>query len=122
MNRQRRINYQHQSEAANARNRHKVLDGVVVDILVYEWVSGKRRVGSHQQRVAVRWLMMDVKRCQRSVGTGTIFDNDRLPEHWAELVGNDAADRVAGAARTKDGNKRNWPRWIIVGGMKGRTD
>jgi len=43
--------------------------------------------------------MMDVKRSQRSVRSRAIFDEDRLAEYRAELVRNDAANRVAPAAR-----------------------
>src|SRR5262245_64515919 len=60
----------------------KSLIGVIVQVLVYERVGRQRRVGCHQERIAVRRLMMDVKRGQRSVRSRAIFDNDRLAE-WA---------------------------------------
>jgi hypothetical protein len=59
--------------------------------------------------------MMDVESSQRPIGSRTIFDDDRLAECGAELIGDDAANRVAGAARTKHGNDCDRPRRIIVG-------
>ncbi len=65
--------------------------------------------------------MMDVKRSQRSVRSRAIFDEDRLAEYRAELVRNDAANRVAPAARTKHVNDSERPRRIIVS-KKRRTE
>src|SRR5262244_2998492 len=65
--------------------------------------------------------MMDVESSQRSIGSRTIFDDDRLAEYWAELVRNDAGNRVAPAARTKHVNDCNRPGRIIVG-IKRRTE
>src|SRR5262252_1243617 len=64
--------------------------------------------------------MMDVKRGQRSVRSRAIFDNDRLAECGAELVGDDARNRVAAAAWTEHVDDRNRPRRII-GGISRRT-
>lgn len=47
--------------------------------------------------------MMDVDSSQCSIGSRTIFDDDRLAECGAELIGDDAANRVARAARTANG-------------------
>src|SRR5262249_20729679 len=96
-------------------DRHKVLDRIIVQVLVYERVGRQRRVGCHQERIAVRRLMMDVKRGQRSVRSRAIFDDDRLAECGAELVGDDARNRVAAAARTEHVDDGNRPRRIIVG-------
>src|SRR5215469_13430048 len=65
--------------------------------------------------------MMDVKRRQRSVRARAIFDDDRLAEYQAELVRNDAGNRVAPAARTKHVNDCERPGRIIVG-IKRRTE
>ena len=53
MDRQFRIDHQHQGEAADPGHRHEVLLDVVVDVLVQERIGRERRIGSHQQRIAV---------------------------------------------------------------------
>jgi hypothetical protein len=65
--------------------------------------------------------MMDVRGSQRSIRSRAIFDDDRLAEQRAELVSDNAANRIAGAARTKHGNEGDWPRRIIIG-KKRRTE
>src|SRR5262245_36550259 len=115
------IDHKNQSETSHAGDRHKVLDRIVAQAPVYEWVGGQRRAGPHAERIAVRRLMMDVESSQRSVRSRAIFDEDRLAEYWAELVGDDAANRVAPAARTKHVNDGDRPRRIIVG-IKRRTE
>src|SRR5215813_5092253 len=115
------IDHKNQSETSHASNWHKVLDRIVAQTSVYEWVGGQRRVGPHEERIAVCRLMMDVKRSQRSVRSRAIFDDNRLAEYRAELVRNDAANRVAPAARTKHVNDSERPRRIIVG-IKRRTE
>src|SRR6516165_5958588 len=121
MDGQVRIDDQHQGETSHPRDRHKVRDRIIVQVLVYEWVSGQRRVGPHQERIAVRWLMVDIKSGQRSIRSRAILDEDRLAEYRAELVGDDAANRVTGAARAEYGNDGDRPRRIIVG-IKRRTE
>src|ERR1700730_2134112 len=104
MDRQPFINHQHQREASYPRDRYKILDRIAVQAFVYEWVSGKRRVGPHQQRIAVRRLMMDVLRRQRSIGARAILDDDGLSERGTKLVADDAAKRITSAAGTEHRN------------------
>src|SRR5262249_55486289 len=63
--------------------------------------------------------VMDIKRGERAVGAGTIFDNHRLAERGTELVGDDPADRVAAAAGAEDVDDGDGARWIIVGVKRG---
>src|SRR5262245_22426547 len=65
--------------------------------------------------------MMDVKRGQRPIRSRAIFDDDRLAECGAKLVGDDAGNRVAAAARTEHVNDGDRSRRIIVG-MKLRPE
>ena len=78
MDRQLGIDHQHQSEAAHARDRHEVIHHVVVDF-VQERIGGQRRIGPHQQRVAVGRLVMHVLRRHRAVGDGPILDHHGWP-------------------------------------------
>jgi hypothetical protein len=80
-----------------------------------EWIGGQRRIGPHQKIVAIGRLMMDVERGQRAVGARPILDDDRLPERLAERIGDDAAERVAGAAGTERIDEGDRPRWKIFG-------
>src|SRR5579864_7478642 len=59
--------------------------------------------------------MMDVECGQRSVGARPILDDDRLAEYRTELVTNDPADRIAGAAGSEHGHNRDRSRWVIFG-------
>jgi hypothetical protein len=47
MDRQVWIDHEHQSETSHAGDRHKVLDRIVAQVPVYEWVGSQRRVGPH---------------------------------------------------------------------------
>ena len=59
--------------------------------------------------------MMDVKRGQRAVGARAVLDDDRLLERLPERIGDDAANRVAGAAGTEYRGEGDRPRRKIVG-------
>ncbi len=63
--------------------------------------------------------MMDVKRGQRAVGARAILNDDRLLERGAERIGDDAANRIAGAAGTEHGHESDRPRRKIVGAKRG---
>src|SRR5215468_12080959 len=103
MDGQFRVDYEHQREASHACDRHKVFDWIVVEVPVYERIGRERRVRPHQERIAIRGLMMDVRGSQRAIRSGASFDDDWLAEQRTELLGDNAANRVAGAARTKHG-------------------
>jgi hypothetical protein len=78
MDRQFWIDDEHQGEAADPRDRYEILHRVVVDILMQIRIGGKRRIGCHQQRIAVGGLVMNVKRSERAVCAGTVLDDHRL--------------------------------------------
>jgi hypothetical protein len=59
--------------------------------------------------------MMDVESCQRSVGTRMVLNDDWLPKQRTELVADDSADRVTGAAGAEDRHNRDRSRWVIFG-------
>ena len=59
--------------------------------------------------------VLDILRRHRAVGAGPVLDHDRLLERGAERIGDDAADRVAGAAGPEYGDESNRPRRKIVG-------
>src|SRR5579863_5787003 len=65
--------------------------------------------------------MMDVERCQCAIGSRPILHDDGLPKHGTELVGDDAAYRVAGAAGAEHRNESDRPRRIVFG-IKRRTE
>jgi hypothetical protein len=96
------------------RNRYEILHWVVIDVLVQIRIGGQRRVGPHQQRITIRRLVMDVKCGERAIGAWTILDNHRLTERGTELVGDDPADRVAGAAGAEHCNEGDRSRRVIA--------
>src|SRR5262249_40191972 len=69
----------------------------------------------HQQRVAVWRRARDVESGQCSASACTILDNDALLERDTERLGDHAANRVAGAARTKHIDQGDRLAWIVVG-------
>jgi hypothetical protein len=55
----------------------------------------------------------------RAIGAGTIFDDHRLLERGTERIGDDAANRVAGAAGAEHRYEGDGTRRIIVGAKRG---
>ena len=92
---------QHQRVASHPRDRREVLDRIVGDVLHQEGHGRMRAVGAHEQRVAVRRRARDVQRRKRAVRARTVLDHDGLLERDAEMLADDAGDRVGGAAGTE---------------------
>ena len=53
--------------------------------------------------------MMDIKRGYCSVSARAVLDDDGFSKRGTKLVADDAANRVAGAARAKHGNDGDRP-------------
>jgi hypothetical protein len=51
---------------------------------------------------------MDVKRRHGSIGARAILDDDGFAERGTQLVGDDATNRVAGAASSEHGYDGDW--------------
>ena len=98
MNRQFRIDHQHQRRAEDQRHRLQVLERVVGQRLDQRRIGGKRaRRG--QQRLSVRRCLDDVARGQDATGAGAILDDDRFAELLLEPSRHRPHDDVDAAAR-----------------------
>src|SRR5262249_61947852 len=64
-------------------------------------------LGAHEQRVAVGRRARDVEPGQRSVLARAVFDHDALLECGAEVLSEDASDRVAAAPGAERNNDRD---------------
>src|SRR6516162_4970051 len=58
---------------------------------------------------------MDVKCSKRAVRARTILNDHRLAECGTEFIGDDPAERIAGAAGAENGNHCDRARRIVVG-------
>ena len=118
LGRHARMHHQHQREASHPRHRREVLHRVVAHVLHQERDGRKRRVGRHQQRVAVRRGVRGVECGQRAVRARAVLDDDGLLERDAERLGDHAADRVAGAAGAEHGDEGDRLARIVVGAQR----
>src|SRR5438552_10199922 len=100
-------------------HRNKVTLGVVGQILEEALVHGERRVGGHQEGVAVR------RGTRRACGTGVaaaaghVLHDELLPENLAERLRENARVKVCAAARAARHDQLDWPRWPLRAGGAG---
>jgi hypothetical protein len=75
------------------------------------------------ERIAVRRRARDPPHADAAAGAARhIFDHHRLTQRHAHAVGDDAADRIEGAAGRERNDDRDWPRRINLrrGGARGQ--
>ena len=84
-------------EIADARDRHEAVG--VVRRLAHVRQHGERRVGAHQEGVAVAGRLRGRLGADHAAGAGAVLDDELLPERLAELLRPGPADQVAAAAR-----------------------
>ena len=100
------------------RDHLKALGGLVGEALVGR--RGNRMGASDEtERVAVRRGFRDGIRRDVAAGAGLGLDDDRLPELLREAVGDDARQRVGGAAGGKSVQQPDRARRISVGRRSG---
>jgi hypothetical protein len=75
--------HQDQRAALDQHDRHKVVLGVVRDLLEQGLVDGERRKVAHADGVAVRPGLGDRIGADVAAGTGLVVDDDRLPQFLA---------------------------------------
>jgi hypothetical protein len=84
---------------AGERNGDQVLVGIVALIGEQALIDGDFGGLPDEERVAVRRRRRDVARTDGAAGARAVLHDDRLVERLAELLGDDARNDVAGAAR-----------------------
>ena len=94
-----RIDDQRERHGGHKPDRRKVLHGIVRQFLVERLVDGKRGRGRHQQRVAVGLGLCDLVGAERRAGARLVLDNDGRVKPALELVGDQPAEKIGGAAR-----------------------
>ncbi len=85
-------------EGTDAGERRKVLDRVVARLLQQEHVVAVGLVVAEDDRVAVRLGASDAPRADCARGAGHILDDHVLPEGLADLLADDAGNRVGRSA------------------------
>jgi hypothetical protein len=99
----------------DAGDRREILDRIVGQLLEQEGIGRVRRVGGHEQRVAVR------RRFRRGLGADDgrsarlVVDDEGLIEGGLELVGDEARDDVGGAAGGEGHDDPHRPVGIALG-------
>ena len=118
-----RIGDQHERRLRIERQRHEVLLGVVVDLLVERRVDRQNRRGGDDERVPVGRGARHVLRRQHQRRAGLVLDHDRLAERLAEFLRVDAHDHVHAAAGGKRHDDVHVSRREVLGERSGaRTD
>ena len=92
------IDDQRERHGGHQRDRRKILDGIVAQLLVERLVDGKRGRGRHQQRVAVGLRPCHLFGAERGRGSRLVLDNDGRVQSGLELIGDQPAEEVGGAA------------------------
>ena len=99
LRRDRRIDDQRERHAGHQRDRRKILHRIVGQFLVQRLVDGERGRGRHQQRIAIGLGPCDLLRAERGAGARLVLDDDRRAKTALELIGDQPAEKVGGAAR-----------------------
>ncbi len=73
-----------------------------VDVAKHKLVAVRRRVG-------------DARGSGHPAGTADVFDHDLLAQHLGQARGEDAPDRIGGAACGERHDQRDWPGRPILG-------
>ena len=102
-----RIDHQHEHVSTGARDRREILHRIVGERLEQMGIGRMRRVGRHQQRVAVGRGARDVSGGDTPLRR-LVLDDDAPIERDRELLCDDTGDRVcaaAGGERHHDGDR-----------------
>ncbi len=86
-------------EGGDEAHGREVADGIVGQLREDDGVDDHRRDGREEQRAAVGGGIDDGLGADLPAGAGAGLDDGRLAEGTAHLVGDDAGQRVTGAAR-----------------------
>ena len=86
LGREIRLDQQHHSGGHGTDDRRKVLGGVVGQVFQHRDIAGLRRVGSHQQRVAVGCAARDLGRADAAERTAPVFDHHGLTQRVLQLL------------------------------------
>ena len=86
--------HQHEYVAADARDQHEILHGIVAERLEQVRIGGVRRIRRHQQRVSVRRGACHVGRRQHAARADLVLHHDALAECVLQILRNDARDEV----------------------------
>ena len=84
--------------AGHQRDRRKILHGIIGQLLVQRLVDGERGRGRHQQRVAVGLGFGDLLGAERGAGARLVLDDDGRVKPALDLVGDQPAEKIGGAA------------------------
>ena len=99
---------------ADPADRREIRARIVADIAV-EARSDRERAGiSQQDGVAVGRALRDRAAADGAAGAAAVVDHDRLAEHLAHLVGDDAPDDGGAAAGRERHDQRDRPVGIVL--------
>ena len=93
-----RVDDQRERHRGHQRDRRKILHRIVGQLLVERLVDGQRGRGRHQQRVAVGFGPRHQFGAGRGRGPRLVLDHDGGAKAGLELVGDQAAEKIGGAA------------------------
>ena len=116
MDRELRIDDQHERRLHHQRQRDQVGHRVVGKILVERDVDRHGRARRHHQRVAVRRRLGDRARRDDAAGARPVLDHEGLAEPLLELLPEHAGEDVGAAAGRERNHDGDRPRRIILGG------
>jgi len=102
-----RIDHQHEGQVAGARDRGKILDRIVAHVLEQIRIGRMRRIGRHEQRVAVGRGAGHVTRRDRTIGAGLVVDHGVDAERRAEFLADQARRGVGAAAGCERQHQRD---------------
>ena len=98
LRRNRRVDDQRERHAGDQRDRREILHGIVGQLLVERLVDRKRGRGRHQERVAVGLGSRDLLGAERGAGARLVLDHDDRVQPALDLVGDQPAEQIGGAA------------------------
>ena len=101
LDRQRRIDHQHERHAREQRDRREVLARIIGQALAHGHVDREHRARRHHDRVAVGRRMRD-RGCRRHAAAARpVLHDERLAQALLEPLAQDASEQAGDAARRK---------------------
>src|SRR5262245_58528464 len=114
----RGMNDQEVGTAADQADGSKVTLGVVRQLLIERGTNGMSGSGD-EQRTAVRSGPRHYGGTDLTIGSGTVVDDDLVPDTLGELVGDNAGQRVIGTARRLGDDQPHRARRQVLGTGRG---
>ena len=120
MDRERRVDHQHERHMTDQRHQNEVPVGTVRQFLIERLVHRHGPAGGHHDRVAIGCALGDLH-CRRDrARAGTVLDHERFAETLGEFLSEQPRQNIGAAAGRERHDERDLAVGILRGAVLGR--